>query len=123
LSANADIGLHNPGGVRADLPRGQVSYGDLHRVLPFDNGVVRLTLAGNQLRQLVTRTRSYYYSNLAVGPFTLADGTAIRDDRHYTLATSDFLAEGGDGLTMLTTLPRDVPGISLLEAVIAHLRR
>jgi 2',3'-cyclic-nucleotide 2'-phosphodiesterase/3'-nucleotidase len=123
LSASADVGLHNPGGVRADLTRGQVSYGDLHRVLPFDNAVVRLKLSGRQLQQLVSRTRSYYYSNLAVDSFTLGDGTAIRAEGSYTLATSDFLADGGDGLMMLTTLPRDVVGVSLLDAVISHLRR
>ena len=123
LSAKADVGLHNPGGVRADLAGGQVSYADLHRVLPFDNAVVRLTLSGRQLRQLVSRTRSYYYSNLALDSFTLADGTAIRDGGSYTLATNDYLADGGDGLTMLTTLPRDVIGVNLLDAVIAHLRK
>jgi 5'-nucleotidase len=123
LSANATIGLHNPGGVRDDLPRGEVSYADLHRVLPFDNAVVRLTLTGKQLRQLVSETRSYYYSNLSVDSFTLGDGTAIRAEELYTLATNDFLADGGDGLNLLTTLPRDVIGVSMLDAVITHLRR
>jgi 2',3'-cyclic-nucleotide 2'-phosphodiesterase/3'-nucleotidase len=123
LSAKADVGLHNPGGVRADLPRGPVSYAALHRVLPFGNTVVRLTLSGRQLRQLVSQTRSYYYSNLTVDAFTLADGTAIRDGESYTLATNDFLADGGDGLTMLTALPRDVVGVSVLDAFITHLRK
>jgi 2',3'-cyclic-nucleotide 2'-phosphodiesterase (5'-nucleotidase family) len=123
LSANATIGLYNPGGVRADLPRGQVSYADLHRVLPFDNAVVRLTMKGKQLRQLVSETRSYYYANLSVDSFTLGDGTVIRPEGAYTLATSDFLADGGDGLRMLPTLPRDVTGVSMLDAVIMHLQR
>jgi 2',3'-cyclic-nucleotide 2'-phosphodiesterase/3'-nucleotidase len=123
LSAKATIGLHNPGGVRADLPRGPVSYTDLHRVLPFDNTVVRLTLSGGQLRRLVAQTRSYYYSNLSVDAFTLSDGTAIRDGESYTLATNDFLADGGDSLTMLAALPREVVGVTLLDAFIEHLRR
>jgi 2',3'-cyclic-nucleotide 2'-phosphodiesterase (5'-nucleotidase family) len=123
LSANATIGLYNPGGVRADLPRGQVSYADLHRVLPFDNAVVRLTMTGKQLRQLVSETRSYYYANLSVDSFTLGDGIVIRPEGAYTLATSDFLADGGDGLRMLPTLPRDVTGVSMLDAVIMHLQR
>jgi hypothetical protein len=32
----------------------------------------------------------------------LSDGTPIRDDRAYTLATNDYLADGGDAMTTLT---------------------
>lgn len=136
LLAGADVGMHNPGGVRADLPRGAISYADLYRVMPFDNAVVRLTLTGRQLRQLVEQAGSrYYYSNLHVeyaseaaprgGRVSLSfpDTTPIRDDRSYSLATSDFLADGGDGFTMLSTLPRGALGVTLLDAVVGHLRK
>jgi 2',3'-cyclic-nucleotide 2'-phosphodiesterase / 3'-nucleotidase / 5'-nucleotidase len=136
LAARADVGLHNPGGVRADLPRGDVSYADVYRVLPFANDVVRLTLTGRQLRELVERTGPrYYYSNLrvqydatasrgrSVRAMRLSDGTQIRDDRSYTLATNDYLADGGDALTMLTALERKVLGITTVDAVVGHLRK
>jgi 2',3'-cyclic-nucleotide 2'-phosphodiesterase (5'-nucleotidase family) len=51
------------------------------------------------------------------------DTLRARQREAYTLATNDFLADGGDGLMVLTTLPRDVVGVSLLDAVIAHLRK
>jgi 2',3'-cyclic-nucleotide 2'-phosphodiesterase / 3'-nucleotidase / 5'-nucleotidase len=136
LLAGADVGLHNPGGVRADLPRGDVSYGDVYRVIPFNNGVVRLTLTGRQLRQLVERTGPrYYYSNLQVEydsgasrtrvivALRLSDGTPIRDERSYTLATNDYLADGGDALTMLTMLQRKDMGITMVDALVRHLRK
>lgn len=136
LLAGADVGMHNPGGVRADLPRGAISYVDLYRVMPFGDAVVRLTLTGRQLRQLVEQAGSrYYYSNLRVeydskappraGSVLLSfpDTTPIRDDRSYSLATSDFLADGGDGLTMLSMLPRDALGVAVLDAVIGQLRK
>lgn len=135
LLANADVGIHNPGGVRAELPSGPVSYGDLHRVLPFDNAVVRLTLSGRQLRQLVEQAGPrYYYANLLVtyrdGPSppgasatVLVGGTTpVRDDAAYTLAINDYLADGGDGLDMLRALPREVSGVTVLDALAAHLR-
>jgi 2',3'-cyclic-nucleotide 2'-phosphodiesterase (5'-nucleotidase family) len=133
--ADADVGMHNPGGVRADLPAGVVTYTDLYSVLPFGNAVVRLTLSGRQLRQLVEQTGvRYYFSNLHVHhdpqapagrrivSLTFADGSAIMDDRNYTLATSDFLADGGDGLAMLVPLSRQPSGMSVLDAVVARLR-
>ena len=134
VRGRADVGMHNPGGVRADLPRGPISYADLHRVSPFDNALVRLTLTGAQLTQLVGRTGAgFYYSNLRIEPanaapgstivsLRLQDGTAIRDEASYTLATADFLADGGDGLTMLMSVPREATGLSVLEALVEHVR-
>ncbi len=132
--AAADFGMHNPGGVRADLPRGLVSYRDLHRVLPFGNAVVRLTLTGRQLQELVSRTGPrYYLSNLIVewdpaaaseaggARLRFVDGAPVEADRSYTLATNDFLADGGDGLAVLTSLPRVVIGVTVLDAVAGHL--
>lgn len=134
LMAAADFGLHNPGGVRAELPAGPISYADLHRVLPFGNIVVRVTLLGRQLRRLVEQAGPrYYYANLHVeyaslpgagrqASVRMADGTPIDDDRTYTLATSDYLADGGDGLSMLPGLRQEPLGISVLDAVAGHLR-
>jgi 2',3'-cyclic-nucleotide 2'-phosphodiesterase (5'-nucleotidase family) len=134
--AGADVGLHNPGGVRADLPRGTVSYADVYRVMPFNNAVVRLTLTGRQLRELAERAGArYYYSNLRIdygtagsrgGPvrsMRFADGTPFEDDRSYSLATSDYLADGGDALTLLAALPREALGVRLVDALVDHLRK
>jgi 2',3'-cyclic-nucleotide 2'-phosphodiesterase (5'-nucleotidase family) len=136
LQAHANFGMHNPGAVRIDLPRGTITYEDVHRVMPFDNTVVSLTLTGAQLRQLAEQTGPrYYYANLSIayreeaggprfGRATVAfpDGTAIHDDQSYTLATNDFLADGGDALAMLATLPRVNTGVTTLDAVVAYLR-
>ena len=131
-SAEADIGVQNSGGVRADLPRGLVTYGDVYRVLPFDNKVVRLSLTGLQLRQLVEQAYpSYYFSNLAIEynpvdesvlALRFSDNTPVIDADTYTLGLPDFLADGGDGLAMLTALPRVTLGVTLLDATLEYLR-
>ena len=134
-SADADIGMHNPGGVRADLPRGLISYTDVYRVMPFDNAVVRIEVTGRQLRELVEQAGvQYYFSNLTIGyapgastgdhitSVSFSDATAIEDDESYALATSDFLAEGGDGFAILRALPRTVVGITVLDAVLDYLQ-
>jgi 5'-nucleotidase len=133
-TAAADFALYNPGGVRAELPAGPITYGDLHRVLPFGNMLVRVALSGLQLRRLVEQTGpQYYYSNLSVQYDTvtgggrtanvrLVDGARLDDDAVYTLALPDFLADGGDGLSILTGLPRAALNLTVLDAVIERLR-
>jgi 2',3'-cyclic-nucleotide 2'-phosphodiesterase (5'-nucleotidase family) len=136
LTGEADFGLHNPGGVRIDLPGGDISYAQLHRVMPFGNAVVRLTITGQQLRELAERTGPrYYHANVVIeyptdpdapsfgrASLTFPDGTPVLEDRAYTLATNDFLADGGDGLSMLSALPREAIGVTVLDAVVHHLR-
>lgn len=134
-ATNADVGMQNSGGVRANLLAGPVTYGDLFRVLPFDNKLVTLTMTGSQLRALAMQASpSYYYSNLhivfdpalelsrQVRDVTFADGSPLIPDAQYTLATVDFLADGGDGLALLSTLPREQTGISNLDVLIAYIQ-
>ena len=134
LVAEADVGLHNPGGTRADLPAGTITHADVHRVVPFDNAIVRLRLSGRDLRRLVQQVGPrYYFANLRVssegaggrgGVATLvfATGQQVRDEGTYTLATSDYLADGGDNLRWLAELPREAVGTTVLDAVVSHLR-
>ena len=42
-----------PGGLRADLPEGPLTFGALYDVFPFDNRVVRLTLTGAEIEQVL----------------------------------------------------------------------
>jgi len=69
LAAAADVGLYNPGGVRAHLEAGEVTYADLYRVLPFEDQVVRLELTGRELWEVVEHAfsrRTYHFANLHV---------------------------------------------------------
>src|SRR5690606_26525786 len=48
-AARADVAVMNNGGIRADLPAGEVDYGDVYSVQPFGNTLVRLTVSGEEL--------------------------------------------------------------------------
>src|SRR6185295_8051103 len=50
----ADVAILNPGGLRADLKAGDLKYGDVYEVLPFDNTVATITMTGEELRRLLT---------------------------------------------------------------------
>lgn len=114
----AQIALMNPGGIRADLKAGRLTFGDLFAVQPFDNGMVSMKLTGAQVKAIleqqfpaagdkilqVSGLKETYDRTRAEGDrimsLTLADGTAIDPAATYTVASNSFLATGGDGFTV-----------------------
>ena len=46
------LGIYNMGGIRADLTRGEVTYGDVLDVAPFENKIAFTTLKGETLLKL-----------------------------------------------------------------------
>ena len=50
-----DIGIYNPGGLRADLVSGPLTRGSLYEVFPFANDVVRFDVKGAQLVGLLLK--------------------------------------------------------------------
>jgi 5'-nucleotidase len=115
---SAQIGLMNPGGIRDDLKAGQLTYGDLFAVQPFDNGLVRMTLTGAQIKAIleqqfpaagdkilqVSGIEETYDKTRADGDritsLALSGGSALDPAATYTVAANSFLATGGDGFTV-----------------------
>lgn len=110
----ADIGVHNRGGTRCDLPAGPLTRRDLFELLPFDNDVVAVELSGAQVESFVRRSlesgkhTGMDFSGLRIvvrretdGTRRLSrieiDGRAIEPAKRYRVATNSFLAGGGDG--------------------------
>ncbi|NMO13713.1 bifunctional metallophosphatase/5'-nucleotidase [Pyxidicoccus fallax] len=143
-AAGADVGIMNPGGVRADLPAGPLSFGQVYEVLPFDNTVAVLQLTGAELRRLLElahasdRGAVFAVSGLEVTlarcpglqrfqDATLTGGRPLEPGKTYRVALPDFLARGGDGLGPVTrALPPEradltpARGMDLREALIAY---
>ncbi|MFI5280603.1 MAG: bifunctional metallophosphatase/5'-nucleotidase [Gemmatimonadales bacterium] len=138
--ADADVGLANRTGMRADLVAGAITWGDVYQVLPFGNWVVTVPVTGAVLRQTIEHALGANESNAAVSgllvrwdrsapaghrivSITLEGGRPVSDEVTYTLATFDFLANGGSGYSMLRSLPAHNTGTDELDAFIAFLRR
>ncbi len=105
------IALMNGGGLRADLPAGNLTYGALYEVLPFDNHLAVVDMTGAELRRLLLQNLRGKKGILSISgatvrasckagelfvEVTLSDGTALDDARSYRVGTNDFLALGGD---------------------------
>ena len=46
------LGIYNMGGIRADLTKGNVTYGDVLDVAPFENKICFTTLSGEKMLEL-----------------------------------------------------------------------
>jgi 5'-nucleotidase len=118
---NADVALLNSGGLRADLPAGELEYGAFYEIIPFDNTVATISMTGEELRRLLhvaygSRKGVFQVSGVRVTlsrcpgqgrlrTLALADGRPIQPDKRYRVVMPDFLARGGDGLgTVLSSL-------------------
>ncbi len=126
---DADVALLNGGGFRADrlLGPGPLTRRDLLGLLPFQNPLVLLSVTGAQLRAAlehglgkrvergqsgamphVAGLRLTYDPRRPAGGRIVAitvGGQPLRDEATYRLATSNYLAGGGDGYAMLKGLP------------------
>ena len=123
LEEKIDLGIMNAGGVRADLPAGEVTYQQAFEVQPFGNDISVATLSGKAIKQALEnqwqteedaeksgRPRldmglsdnvSYTYNPEAargerITSITI-DGAPLEDDKDYRVAASSFLLGGGDG--------------------------
>lgn len=52
-ATGTDFTVMNRGGIRHGLPMGDITYGDLYKVIPFDNFASKLMLTGAELKLLV----------------------------------------------------------------------
>ena len=100
-----DAGITNFGGIRVDLPQGNVLLDDILSMLPFENYLCYVQLKGSDLRGLYkqfaeTRMQVVGGVELTIKDHQLLDikvgGEPLDDDKLYGLATIDFLLEGGD---------------------------
>ena len=117
--AKVDIAFTNGGGLRADIPAGDLTYGKLFEAMPFDNRFAIVDLLGKHIRRLVTTNLQrgggiFSWSGVSVkarcvkGAFDVeikVNGKPLADDAKYKVVTSDFLASGGDGVIGRLKLP------------------
>ncbi|MBU3675855.1 MAG: hypothetical protein FGM54_01550 [Chitinophagaceae bacterium] len=130
--------ITNAGGLRVNRwPEGQIMVRNGYELMPFDNALVILDVPGSIFNQWIqqmakqggwpiagafikadTLNKLSYIAHSADGPFQ-----AIDLQKNYRIATSDFIAKGGDRCDFLIPLPMQNEGILLREALLTYLKK
>ena len=103
-----DFAVYNNGGIRAALPAGDVTLGDILDVAPFENKICFSTLSGKDVLELFQQftiigahvshgVRLVYDKNLKLLEATV-NGKPVDPDGSYRIVTIDYVANGNDGL-------------------------
>lgn len=105
-----DIAVVNIGGMRCNWGKGNITFKHVFELMPFDNELVVLTLSGQDLLELCqvfakiggegAAGMRIKVSNGVVTEATI-NGEAIDPTKQYTVATSDYLSQGNDGMLPL----------------------
>ncbi len=118
-----EFSLENPGGVRAPLVAGPVTYGDLVTMDPFGNTVILFQATGARIREIVARYVPYpsgmRYRLVDGKPLDLTiGGQPLQDDRVYAGATNSYFA----GVALKDLAVKDT-GRTRLDVVVSHIRK
>ncbi|MBF0142528.1 MAG: bifunctional metallophosphatase/5'-nucleotidase [Magnetococcales bacterium] len=141
----AEIAIMNGGGIRSNrvIPAGALTKRMVQAMFPFGNTVVKLEISGADLLTVLEHGLSAVAEakgrfpqvsgiSLTYAPGAppgkrirelLVGGEPLVAERRYTLATTDYLADGGDGFPALKEARRVVAangGKLLVDVVVDH---
>ena len=123
--AGVQIAIQNSGGIRRNIPAGDISVAEVYELLPFNNTLVILDLTGTQLVTALEEAVDFQLAGGSRGPYLYVAGISFRIDESakkgarirdakvkmpdgryvkiegantYRIVTSSYLAGGGDGI-------------------------
>ncbi len=135
-SFESDIAIQNSGGVRIDIPQGEITIADAYELLPFSNTIVNLEMTGAEIKATIEEaiafaiapdgsSGAYPYAagltfdvdlnaadgsratNLMVRRNGERDYVALDLEATYTVATNSFVASGGDNYATFEAVSND----------------
>ena len=108
------LAVYNMGGIRADLTKGIVTYGDVLDVAPFENKICFTTLTGESLMKLFQQIAHRGGEGVSKGVELVIKmddkgetgelisaklhGQEIDPQAEYRVTTINYLLEGNDGM-------------------------
>lgn len=121
-ATGADVAITNGGGIRASIPAGDITVGQIITTFPFGNYVVTLKTTGQDLLDAMEHgLRVYPEPNGGFPQIAgmtvkfdparepgsrvvelLVNGEPVDPEKTYIMATNNFLAVGGDQYEMFT---------------------
>jgi 2',3'-cyclic-nucleotide 2'-phosphodiesterase (5'-nucleotidase family) len=127
------VSMVNRGGLRVPIPKGEVKVQNMFELMPFENEIVFLKMSGAELRRFIDHMASRGGEGVSGIRFGIkgdkglnpeVQGQPLDDSKSYWLATSDYIANGGDGFEILASIKdRISTGVKFRDMFIDHLRK
>lgn len=133
LNKNVDAVLINIGGIRTTIGKGDILLKNVFEVMPFENEVIIVKMKGSDLQGLfdyyaktqVNNPVSHLYIETNNGQLTktLINGKVVNPTQDYYIATSDYLALGGDNMKFFSKGESIPTGIKLRDLFIDYFKK
>ncbi|HYC41065.1 MAG TPA: 5'-nucleotidase C-terminal domain-containing protein [Chitinophagaceae bacterium] len=130
-ATQVDIAIMNHGGIRlTQLAAGPVTRGKIFELMPFDNLLILQKLSGSVLQQFLDLAAGRGGWPVAGMTMQIMDGKAVNvrvggrpldPSATYTVANSDFIANGGDNADMLRGIPQISNGYLMRDALFDYI--
>lgn len=127
-----DVGVCNFGGIRVDMPEGDVILDDLLSMFPFRNQLVYVEHKGREIRKMLESMAESRFQVLGGVRVVVEDGQIVSaeiggepidDDKVYGVATISFLLAGGDGLALASNaVDLQSFDVDIIDAMLEHVK-
>jgi len=133
LKKSVDAALINIGGIRTTIGKGDILLKSVFEVMPFENEIVIIKMKGTDLQGLF----DYYAKNQVNNPVShlyietdngklsksLINGQPVNPEQDYYIATSDYLALGGDNMRFFSKGEYIATGIKMRDLFIEYFKK
>ncbi|WP_316788433.1 5'-nucleotidase [Pedobacter frigoris] len=133
MDANIDFALPSTkGGLRVDLPKGNITVSNVFELMPFENELVIFNVKGTEVKSIlnfiastngqpVSRLKMKIRNKTAVD--VLINGKPLNPDKTYRILTSDYIGGGGDNVPVFKGInEKKVLGLKIRDALLNHIK-
>lgn len=129
-----DLVVQNFGGIRVNsIGSGPILMGEMFELMPFNNYLVVMDIEGKDLKTLFDKIAKSSGWPISKGSgFGIKDSSAVDikinnlpldENKTYVLATSDYVANGGDDMKFMTQTPKRDTGMLIRDIIIAYVKK
>ena len=126
------VGIANFGGIRVDMPEGNVILDDILSMFPFRNSAIYIEHKGKVIRKILEEMAAGHFQVLG-GVKVVAEncrlvsvevcGEPLDDDMIYGVVTNSFLLHGGDGMFLASDAVKVVDtGVYVNDVILDYIK-
>jgi len=125
-----DVAILNYGGIRVpSLTKGMLNIEHAYLLMPFDNYLVEQMMTGQQISDFcdsIATKKGWPISGISFkikqnkSFDILINNEPVDLTKKYSVALIDYVANGGDGMTFLKSIPQKQTGVLFRDAIIEY---